>query len=235
VAAARARTWTPYAWIAGIVFVVALVAETGLSVAIPLDQDDSAAKIARELDKHRHLLVVVATISTVYVAAFPIYLVGLHQRLVEATGPRTMLGPLMLIGGSLFVALHAVSDVGVYLLLAGKLASYSAQHDAGLAYLLYLLTFALDSVGDVFGSLFAFATGLAVLRGNALPRWLGQMALAIGVLLLVQAPMLGGVVTPLGLLVDGLGFILLLVFVLVSSIVQLRAGAAPASAERANA
>jgi hypothetical protein len=233
-ATARARAWTPYAWIAGIVFVVALVAETGLSLAIPLNQDDTAAKIARELDKHRHLIVVVATISALYVAAFPVYLVGLHQRLFADAGPHPALGPLMLIGGSFFVALHAVSDVGIYLLLAGKLAAYSAQHDAGLAYLLYLLTFALDSVGDVFGSLFAFATGLAVLRSNALPRWLGRMALVIGILLLAQAPMLGGVVTPLGLLVDGLGFILLLVFVLVSSIVQLRAGDVPANGERAN-
>jgi hypothetical protein len=150
VGAARPSAFPPYAWIAGIVFVIALATEAGMSLAIPLSQDDSAARIARELDKHRHLLVVIATVSTVYVAAFPVYLAGLHQRLFELAGRRTTLGSLMLIGGTVFVALHGVSDVGIYLLLAGKLASYSAQHYARLAYLLYLTTFALASVGDVF-------------------------------------------------------------------------------------
>jgi hypothetical protein len=104
-------------------FVIALATEAGMSLAIPLNQDDTAARIARELDKHRHLLVVIAPISAVYAAAFPVYLSGLRQRLSELAGRRTTLGSLMLIGGTLFVALHAVSDVGIYLLLAGKVAS----------------------------------------------------------------------------------------------------------------
>ena len=40
----------------------------------------------------------------------------------------------MLIGGVLFVALHSVSDIGIYALLAGKVASCAAPHDNGLAY-----------------------------------------------------------------------------------------------------
>ena len=40
-----------------------------------------------------------------------------------------------------------------------KLAEFGAQHDHGLSYALYLMTFALDSVGDSFGSLFAAAVG----------------------------------------------------------------------------
>ena len=134
----------------GIVFVIALATEAGISIAIPLNQDDSAARIARELDKQRHLLVVIATVSTVYVAALPVYGAGLHQRLCELAGQRTTRGSPMLVGVTFFAALRAVSDVGFYLLLAGKLASYSAQHYARLAYLLYLTTFALASVGDVF-------------------------------------------------------------------------------------
>ena len=34
------------AWAAGIVFVVALVAETAISAGLPINQNDSAAKIA---------------------------------------------------------------------------------------------------------------------------------------------------------------------------------------------
>jgi hypothetical protein len=48
---------------------------------------------------------------------------------------------------------------------------------------LYLLTFALDSVGDIFGSLFAFATGLLVIGSGVLPRWLGWVSLLAGILL----------------------------------------------------
>jgi hypothetical protein len=79
----------------------------------------------------------------------------------------------VLLGGALFVALHSVSDIGIYALLAGKIASYAAQHDNGLAYTLYLLTYALDSVADVFGSLFMLAAGLQILTARPFPRWLG--------------------------------------------------------------
>jgi hypothetical protein len=41
-----------YAWGAGLVLVLALVAEVVIAVGIPLNQDDSAATIARELHAH---------------------------------------------------------------------------------------------------------------------------------------------------------------------------------------
>lgn len=65
------------------------------------------------------------------------------------------------------------------------------------SYTLYLITFALDSVGDVFGSLFLLAAGLLVMRSGALPRWSGWVSILAGVLLL-------------------------LIFVLVSSVILLR-------------
>ena len=48
-----------------------------------------------------------------------------------------------------------------------------SQHDHGVSSTLYLMTCALDSVGDVFGSLFAFAAGVLVIGSRVLPRWLG--------------------------------------------------------------
>jgi hypothetical protein len=57
---------------------------------------------------------------------------------------------------------------------------------------LYLLTFALDSVGDVFGSFFMLGSGLLVLATRVLPRWLGWVAVAASPFLLVQAFGLGG-------------------------------------------
>ncbi len=53
-------------------------------------------------------------------------------------------GLLVLVGGALFVALHAVSGIGITGALGAKLASFGSQHDQGVAYTLYLMTFGLD-------------------------------------------------------------------------------------------
>ncbi len=128
----------------------------------------------------------------------------------------------MLVGGMLFVALHAFSDIGIYGVLDGKLAVFGAQHDHSVSYTLYLLTYAVDSVADVFGSLFAFAAGVLVFRSGVLPRWLGWVSIFAAPLLFLQAFGLGGVIASFGLVLDLIGFVLLLVFVVVSSIVSLR-------------
>ena len=47
----------------------------------------------------------------------------------------------------------------------------------GISYTLYLMTYALDSVADIFGSLFAFAAGVLVFRSGVLPRWLGWVSI----------------------------------------------------------
>jgi hypothetical protein len=216
------RTWERYAWAAGLVFVVALLAEAVITAAIPIDQNDSAAKIATEAAHHRERLLVAAYLSAVYAVAFVIYLGRLHQLLREQPGHPRMLGSLVLIGGVLFVSLHAVSDVGIYGLLGAKLATYGAQHDQGLSYTLYLLTFALDSVGDAFGSLFAVAAGLIVIESRVLPRWLGRGLVLVGVLFFLQGFGLGGVIATFGLILDLIGFVLFLALVAASSVILLR-------------
>ena len=80
VAPRRAGPWERYAWAGGIVFVVALVTETVISVAVKADQNDSAAKIATELHVHDQRLVVVACISILYGVGFVIYLARLLVR-----------------------------------------------------------------------------------------------------------------------------------------------------------
>ncbi len=166
--------------LAGIVFVVALVAESSALIGVVLSQNDSAAKIANGLHAPRKRLIVIACLSVVYAAAFVIYLCELHNLLRGTPIGTRVLGSLVLVGGVLFVALHAVSDIGITGLVGAKLASYGARHDPGVAYTLYLMTFALDSVGDVFGSLFAFATGVLVLSSGVLPRWLGWVSILAG-------------------------------------------------------
>src|SRR5689334_676427 len=148
-AADRYEAWQRYAWAAGIVFAVALVAEVVVAIGIPIDQDDSASKIAQALNHHAARAIAIACLSIVYAVAFTIYLSRLHQLLRPHAAVAPALGSLVLIGGVLFVSLHAVSDIGITGMLGAKVAAYSVRNDPGVAYTLYLLTFALDSVGDV--------------------------------------------------------------------------------------
>jgi hypothetical protein len=214
-----AGMWGRRAWFAGIVFVVALFAEGAISAGIPINQDDSAAKIARELHDHRTVILVAAYLSTIYAVAFVIYLCRMHELLVGPDGRRGGLHAAVLIGGTLMVALHGVSDVGIYGLLGGKLVDHG---DQGVLYTLYLLTFALDSVGDVFGSVFLISTGLLLMDRDVLPRWLASMAIVAGAFLFLQGFGLGGVIATFGLVLDLIGFLLFLLFVLLSSILALR-------------
>ncbi len=51
--------WERYAWAAGIVFVVALLAESVISVGVGLTHHDSAATVAAGLDHHAGRLVAI--------------------------------------------------------------------------------------------------------------------------------------------------------------------------------
>ena len=109
-------------------------------------------------------------------------------------------------------------------MVGAKLASFGYQHDQGLAYALYLVTYALDSVGEVFGSLAAVATGLLVIKSRVLPRWLGWVSILAGIMFFLQGFGLGGVIATFGLVLDLIAIVLILIFVLASSVILLRRG-----------
>ena len=93
------------------------------------------------------------------------------------------------------------------------------------------MTYALESVGDVFGSLSAVAAGLLVIRSGVLPHWLGWVSILAGIMLFLQGFGLGGVIASFGLILDLIGFVLFLIFVLVSSVIMLtRENAVPNTA-----
>lgn len=221
-AARRPPAWESFAWAAGVLFVLALVADFVVAGGIPINQTDSASKIATELDAYSTRLLVVAALGVVYAAMFPIYLWKLYDVLRgDIDGPRSLVS-LVLVGGGLLVALHAISDIGITGLLGAKLASYGAQHNQSISYALYLMTFAISSVGDVFGSLFLLTAGVLAMKKAVLPAWLSWGAIVAAVFLFLQGFGLGGVIATFGLVFDLIGFVLFLIFVLASSVIMLR-------------
>jgi hypothetical protein len=219
VAAEKPATWERYAWAAGVIFVLALLVDFVIAASIPINQNDSAVKIATELNANSTRLLVIAGVCVVYAAMFPIYLWKLSDLL--GVDQRRTIVSLVLVGGVLLVALHAVSDIAITGLVGAKVASYSVQHDPGISYTLYLMTFAISSVGDVFGSLFLFTAGLLARRTTLLPRWLAWIAIVAAIFLFLQGFGLGGVIATFGLAFDLIGFVLFLLFVLVSSVIML--------------
>ena len=207
---------------AGIVFVLALLAESVVATGIGLTHQESAATIARGLHAHEQRMIAVACISIVYAVAFVVYLWKLYILLRGDPARPNDLSILVLVGGVLFVTLHAVSDIGITGMLGARVATYSAAHDQGLSFSLYYLTYALDSVADVFGSLAFLAAGLSILRTGELPRRLGWVAIATAPFLLLQGFGLGGVIATFGLALDLVGFLLLLVFVVWTSVAGYR-------------
>lgn len=214
--------WERYAWAGGIVFVLALLAESIVAVGIGLTHQDSAATIAAGLHAHEGRMIAIACISIVYAVAFVVYLWKLYVLLRGDPARPSDLSTLVLVGGVLFVTLHAVSDIGITGMLGARVASYSAAHDQGISFSLYYLTYALDSVADVFVSLALLAAGILILRTGDLPRRLGWFAIAAAPFLLVQAFGLGGVIATFGLALDLVGFLLLLVFVAATSVAGYR-------------
>jgi hypothetical protein len=211
-----------HAWTAGVVFVVALLVESAVAVGIGLTHQESAAAIATGLDAHQQRMIAIACISIVYAVAFVVYLWKLYCLLRGDPARPNDLSILVLVGGVLFVTLHAVSDVGITGMLGARVASYSAAHDQGLSFSLYYLTYALDSVADVFGSLAFLAAGLLIRRNGDLPRRLGWAAIATAPFLLLQGFGLGGVIATFGLALDLVGFLLLLFFVAATSVAGYR-------------
>ena len=102
VAATRTSSaWERYAWAAGILYVIALVAETVVGVlGGGLSQNAPAAKIANTLHDHRGRLRVIACLSVVYAAMFLIYLAKLYDLPRRDTDRSRFLGPLVLAGGT---------------------------------------------------------------------------------------------------------------------------------------
>ena len=210
-AARTSRPWERYAWAAGILYVIALLAEIVVALGVGLTQNDSAAKIASGLHEHRDRLLVIACLSVVYATAFLIYLCNLYNLLRGDTDRPRIIGALVLVGGVLLLPCMPSAT--------SASPAWSARITS--SYTLYLMTFALERGGR-------FRESLRCCRRPARDEERRAAALAwaiaiiAGILLFLQGFGLGGVIASFGLILDLIRFALFLIFVLVSSVIMLR-------------
>ena len=223
-------TGRPDRWaaVAGLVF-TALVVASFFTPDMPSSDspaEDIAAQLAGDRAAHQ-LSLLLGVLADV---AFLVFLAGLWSRLRRWEGPAGMFAAMFLTAGAALVTLMLVS-AGLYRALV-QYAS-GGQPDPAV---LPALTVLNDWVGAAIvpaGVAMFLGAAMAILTTRALPRWLGWLAAATAVLLLIslagvfQTSPEGGVV---GIAGFG-GFLLFLVWVLATSVVLLlRPGRQPAAA-----
>lgn len=221
----RADRW---AAVAGLVF-TALVVASFFTPDTP-SADSPAASIAAQLAGDSTAHQVSLLLGFLADIAFLVFLAGLWSRLRRWEGPAGMFAALVLVAGAALVTLMLVSS-GLYLALV-QYASGGQPDPAVLPALTVLNDFVGFAIVPAGVAMFLGAA-MAILTTWALPRWLGWLAAATAVLLLIA---LAGVfqTTPEESVVGiagFAGFLLFVVWVLATSVVLLlRPGPQPAGA-----
>ena len=189
--------WSRLSWLTGVVFVALLVASFSVSGNSP-GSDESGAKVISFYRDHQNAQRASAILGALAVVFFLFFAGALREHLRgsdRASGLATT-G----FGGAVLIAVGGASFSGFSFALADvpdKLSPAAAQ-----ALNLLSNDFFFPFVTGV--AVFAIASGLAITRYALLPRWLGWVALLIGVV----------AVTPIGFF----SFFALMAWVLVVSI-----------------
>jgi hypothetical protein len=213
-------TGRPDRWaaVAGLVFTALVVASIFAPVTPSTDSpaEDIAAQLAGDRTAH-HFSLLLGFLADV---AFLVFLAGLWSRLRRWEGPAGMFAPLVLTAGAAVVALMLVSG-GLHLALV-QYVSGGQPDPAALPALTALNDWVGGAIVPASVAMFLGAA-VAILTTRALPRWLGWLAAATSLLLLISLAQIfqttpgEGVVGIAGFA----GFLLFLVWVLATSVVLL--------------
>ena len=209
--------WDRLAGIAGVIVIALLVASffTPETPAADTPADEIARRITADAEGHE-LSLFLSFLSDVF---FLIFLAGLWSRLRRWEGQGGMFAGLFVVAGTVFYATILVSE-GLYLALV---KGASAADPSALPALVQLDSWVGAATVPAGVAMFIGVTG-AILATRALPAWLGWLGAATGLLLLVSIIGVfeddvddGGIIGLLGFI----GFLLLMVWVLATSIVLL--------------
>ncbi|HEY8304308.1 MAG TPA: hypothetical protein VIG42_06945 [Solirubrobacteraceae bacterium] len=171
--------WSRYAPLTGVVFAVLTVVAIFSNSAETPKADAGAAKVVSYYASHRSE---VETSDILFALAFLVLLLfaGALRSYLRRTNAAEGLGALVLAGGVLMTA-GALTGSGVEYGLAHNLHALSPQEAQTLNFISQELF--LPVLAGAF--VFAVCSGIAILRGAALPKWLAWVAIVLGVAALV--------------------------------------------------
>lgn len=216
----EAPTGRPDRWaaVAGLVFIALVVASifTPDTPSTNSPAEDIAAQLSGDRSAHQ-LSLLLGFLADI---AFLVFLAGLWGRLRRWEGPAGMFAALVLAAGAAMVAVMLVSG-GLHMALV-QYASGGQPDPAGLPALTVLNEWVGGAIVPAGVAMFLGAA-VAILTTGALPRWLGWLAAATALLLLIS---LAGIfqTTPDGGMIGIVGFggfLLFLVWILATSVVLL--------------
>jgi hypothetical protein len=198
--------WERFAPLTGVVFFILIAITFALSNDTP-DTDSSTADTVSYWSAHDSRLIASAIIGT-FAVIFLIWFGGsLRSALLRAEGGEGRLSTLAFAGILVIGIMGAIGSTLTFV-VADTVNDVPAEATQALSVL--SSDFFLPFLAGI--ALFMFATGICVLRHGGLPRWLGWVAIVIGVVS----------VTPIGFV----GFLAVFVWVLVASIVLYLSGSA---------
>lgn len=187
------------AGVAGILAGVGLAVEFAFWTAsgwTPRTWSDPAGALAF-LDEHGDVLRAGVFAGVANLAFVALLLVGLARRLRDRS---PTLGPATLHFGVIGIGGHALVPIALWLGIPMLLTMPDATARSGWVGFAMLLT-AAGGVGSLFLGLSMLAAGLAAIRGDALPSWLGWVAILAGT---TSALTVLTAATPLGVLAGSL-------------------------------
>ena len=204
--------WKRMAPLTGAAFVVLLVVGFIVGGETP-DFDDSAQDVVSFYSSHESSQTVSAILGAYAVLFFVFFAGNLRAALRRTEEPPGVLSAVSF-GGALLVAVGGLIFSGLTFILAD--IADEETIDPVVSQTLNTLSGEFFIPLAVGTGIFLIATGIAILRGAALPRWLGWVALVVGIL----------AVTPAGFF----AFLAMLAWVLVASVTMyLRTPAAVAA------
>lgn len=171
--------WSRLAPLTGVLFAVLAVAAVFANSSESPEASGSALKVVAYYTKHRSE---VQTSSILFALAFLVIVLfaGALRSYLRRTPGAEGLGALVLAGGVLMAA-GALTGSGLEYGLAHNIHSLGLEEARTLNFVSDELFLALLAGGFVFG----VCAGIAILRGAALPKWLGWAAIVIGIVTIV--------------------------------------------------
>src|SRR5664279_4749507 len=171
--------WGRLAPLTGVLFGVLVVVAVFTNSSETPKASASAAKVAAYYTEHRSE---VETSGILFALAFLVLVLfaGALRSYLRRTAAAEGLGALVL-AGAVLMAAGAIAAIGIEYGLAHNLHNLSNETAKTLNFVSTELF--LPVLAGAF--LFGVCSGLAILRGAALPKWLGWVAIVIGIAVLV--------------------------------------------------